>query len=179
MNYSDKERKAYIKQKDKAKFDTPEEEYEKHSSIHTKECSKCSMTKKLSEYNTNTSGTDHFDKNGYRLLRPECSNCTKEANLGKQKAKKLAKQMGIPFEAPPFTNCGICHKPPTKGNKLVFDHCHTKNTFRGYLHNSCNRSIGVLGDDVERILSVLNYLNSSEKKQFVKDKTSGKLKIKI
>ena len=176
MNYSDKERKAYVVQKDKAKFDTPEE-YEKYLSIHKKECSKCNMTKTLSEYNTNTSSTDHFDKYGYRLLRPECSTCTKEASQGKTKAKQLAKQMGISYEAPPSTNCGICNRPPTKKKNLVFDHCHKTNTFRGYLHDSCNRSIGVLGDDIEGLLLALNYLNVTRKVQFVQDKTSGVLSV--
>jgi hypothetical protein len=177
MNYSDNERKVYELQKDKAKYDTPEEEYEEHSSKNEKECSKCNKTKKLSDYNTNTSSSDHFDKNGYRLRRPECITCAKEATQGKKLAKKLAKQMGISYEAHPSTNCGICNRPPNKGENLVFDHCHKTNRFRGYLHNSCNRSIGVLGDDIEGLLSALNYLNLTQKVQFVQDKTSGVLSV--
>jgi hypothetical protein len=47
-------------------------------------------------------------------------------------------------------------------NKLVFDHCHKNNKFRGYCCNSCNRSLGVLGDNVEGLITVLNYLLINE-----------------
>jgi DNA repair exonuclease SbcCD ATPase subunit len=61
-------------------------------------------------------------------------------------------------------------------NKLVFDHCHKMNKFRGYCCNSCNRSLGVLGDDVEGIINVLNYLLISDPMAIRQDE-SGKLHI--
>jgi hypothetical protein len=170
--FTQKERDNYVRQKDKAKFKSPEEEYG-WSSKEIKRCTVCKEEKPLSSYNGNTSGTDAFDKTGYRLRRPECNECTKEAGKGKAEAKKLAKSMGIPYEAPEGTKCRICEKEATKGNGLVFDHCHEKNIFRGYLCNSCNRSMGVLGDNVEGLLKALNYLLISEPKKIVQSDDGG------
>ena len=147
----------YVRQKDKAKFSSPAEEYE-WAINQFKTCSKCEEYKNFTQFKGNTSGCDAFDKDGYRLRRPECEDCGKEAGKGKSEAKKKAKELGIDYKAPEGTVCSICNKPPTKGNGIVFDHCHEKNVFRGYCCNSCNRSMGVLGDNVEGILKVLNYM---------------------
>ncbi len=161
VSFSNKERDNYKRQQDKCVFKTPEEEYV-WAQTQFKQCSKCFTQKKLTEYNGNTSGTDAFDRSGYRLRRPECSECTKSANKGKDIAKKLAKETGIAYKAPEGTVCSICNKLPSRGNGLVFDHCHEKNIFRGYACNACNRSMGVLGDNVDGLLRALNYLLKDE-----------------
>ena len=173
---TDNERELYSRQKNKANFNTPEEEY-KYALQEEKYCTKCKCMKKLTEYGGNTSGRDAFDKDGYRLRRPECKDCTKKANTGKNEAKKLAKSLGILFKAPEGTLCALCDKLPKKGDELVFDHCHKTNTFRGYLHNSCNRVLGVLGDDVSGMVNCFNYLNMSEKKKVMQNKDTGNLEI--
>ena len=146
------------------RYNTPQDEYENYTSCTTKECSKCKKTKLLFNFNGNTSGRDPFDKDGYRLRRPECNECTKKDGEGKQIAKKIAKENNIPFKAPEGTLCAICHNPPKKGDELVFDHDHNKNVFRGYLHNSCNRALGILGDDLKGIINVFNYVNNDNTK---------------
>ena len=157
-----REEELYVEQSHKAKFSSPREEFEKYSSIYTKECSKCSAVKHLTGFAGNTSGTDGFDRDGYRLRRPECRECTKAATQGKDEAKKLAKDSCIPYKAPEGTRCALCGMESKKGDGLVFDHCHTKKIFRGYLHNSCNRSLGVLGDDIEGMIKCINYLMKTE-----------------
>ena len=159
--FTEKERKQYSTHQYKAKFKTPEEEFE-YSLMQTRKCSKCEEIKNLTSYETNTSGADGFDKSGYRMRRPECKECGKKAQKGNADAIKFAKKNGIPYKAPQGTLCKICNKVGKTGDQLVFDHCHKKNVFRGYLHNSCNRSLGVLGDDVDGILRALNYLLISE-----------------
>lgn len=173
---TENERNLYSKQKSKARFNTAEEEYE-YARKTEKKCSKCNLMKKLTEYSGNTSGCDAFNHEGYRLRRPECKNCNKEATKGKNEAKKLAKKMKIPYKAPENTKCALCEKLPKKGDELVFDHCHKTNIFRGYLHNSCNRSLGVLGDNVSGILRSLNFLNKCEKKIITQDKDTYDLII--
>jgi hypothetical protein len=173
---TENERELYIKQKSKAKFGTVEEEYE-YAEKNIKKCSKCNSMKKLSEYSGNTSGCDAFDRNGYRLRRPECKDCNKTATKGKTDAIKLAKSLGIPHKAPEDTKCALCGNLPKKGDELVFDHCHKTNTFRGYLHNSCNRSLGVLGDDVPGLMRSINFLNKYEKKNITQNKDTGSLEI--
>lgn len=173
--FGEKEQNNYIRQRDKAHFACPEDEY-KWGVTEFKVCTKCGENKSLNCYKGNTSGTDAFDKSGYRLRRPECEDCTKKASEGKRKAKDIAKKEGILFKAPDGTICAICEKPASKGNGLVFDHCHEKSIFRGYLCNSCNRSMGVLGDNVQGLLVAINYLLKSEITKIIQD-TDGLLKI--
>jgi len=173
---TENERNLYIKQKSKARFATAEEE-NSYAEKNERECSKCNLMKKLNEYSGNTSGCDAFDKEGYRLRRPECKDCNKKASKGKSQAIKIANSLGIPHKAPEHTKCTLCGNLPKKGDELVFDHCHKTNTFRGYLHNSCNRSLGVLGDDVPALIRALNFVNMSEKRKIRQDKDTGKLEI--
>ena len=128
-----------------------------------KKCPKCDIVKPLSSYLGNTSGKDPFDKDGYRLRRPECYKCTKKINEEKNEAKKLAEEIGISYKAPEGTKCAVCDCLPSRGNKIVFDHDHVKKVFRGYCCNSCNRSMGVLGDNTRSLLKVIKYLNKTDK----------------
>ena len=175
-NITINEQNLYTKQAKKVKFKTAEEENE-YAKQNQKKCSKCNLMKTLIEYTGNTSGCDAFDMDGYRLRRPECKNCTKEIAKGKNESKKNAKELGISYEAPDGTNCALCGKLSKKGDRLVFDHCHKTNTFRGYLHNSCNRSLGVLGDDINGMLRAINFLNKFEKKKITQNINTGELTI--
>ena len=128
----------------------------KHSPMTTcttRTCSKCSKTFPLTEeffgknQSTNTGGDKYF--------RPECKNCTKEAGRGKNKAYKLA---GKPPRPPIGTCCDRCGRTD---KKLVFDHCHDTLVHRGWLCDNCNRSMGMLGDDVEGMLLSAIYIAKS------------------
>jgi hypothetical protein len=158
-----------------AHFSTTQEEYI-WSNQQYRKCTKCSQIKNLNYFNGNTSGKDPFDKNGFRLKRPECSECTKKVGQGKMESLKIAKTLGIDHKAPPGTVCANCKELPKQGNGLVFDHDHKALTFRGYACNSCNRSMGALGDDVKGLLQALNYLNKSEKLTIVQN-SDGELVI--
>ena len=92
QQFNENEQKHYKTHAHKAKFATPEQEYEEYSSKTEKKCTKCAIVKTLDKFNGNTSGADPFDKKGYRLRRPECSECTKLAGKGKDVAKKIAKK---------------------------------------------------------------------------------------
>lgn len=175
--FTENERNLYNKQSSKAHFHTAEEEYYEYAEKNKKMCSKCNSMKKLSEYSGNTAGSDAFNSNGYRLRRPECKDCNKKASKGKSEAIALAKRLGRPIKAPEGTKCALCGNLPKRGDTLVFDHCHKTNTFRGYLHNSCNRSLGVLGDDIPGMLRAINFLNKYEKKLITQNKDTGDLEI--
>ena len=59
--------------------------------------------------------------------------------------------------------CAVCKQPETSKNQfgtvsLAVDHCHETGLNRGLLCMACNRSIGMLGEDVKRIESVIEYL---------------------
>jgi hypothetical protein len=44
---------------------------------------------------------------------------------------------------------------------LCIDHCHTTGKIRGVLCRGCNRSLGMLGDDIPSIERLLAYLRAS------------------
>lgn len=52
--------------------------------------------------------------------------------------------------------CAICCV--YKNEKLHVDHCHITGTIRGLLCGSCNRALGLLKDDVERLSKAIEYL---------------------
>jgi len=155
---TDKQRSHYTGDHPTRKFSTPEEEITEYAVTHSKTCKKCGEDKCLLHFALNTSGRDGFDQDGYRLRRPECQDCTKSANKGINVARKIAKEKGISYKAPEGSCCAICGAT----EKLVFDHDHQREVFRGYLCDPCNRSMGVLGDNIQGLLRCVNYLQRTE-----------------
>jgi hypothetical protein len=70
-----------------------------------------------------------------------------------QHAAMIAKQKGL---------CFICKQAPEKG--LVVDHDHDGGKVRALLCHSCNRALGLLGDDPDRVAVAGRYLRSWRKK---------------
>lgn len=55
--------------------------------------------------------------------------------------------------------CAICRLPPSANNKrLAIDHCHDTGVVRGLLCHPCNAAIGLLKEDVQRILAASAYV---------------------
>lgn len=63
--------------------------------------------------------------------------------------------------------CGICgareSRSKGQGVRLHVDHDHETGTARGLLCDTCNRGIGQLGDDLERVLAAVRYLERAKK----------------
>jgi hypothetical protein len=58
--------------------------------------------------------------------------------------------------------CDVCG-----GNRgmIVFDHCHRTNHFRGWLCNGCNRALGFVDDDPQRLRMLAAYLDRTKNGQ--------------
>jgi len=145
-----------------AKHSNPKDEYAYECSTLV-DCRICKETKPLTEFQNNTSGKQPFGCDGKRLKRKECKDCTKREKAGQIEAVKLAKSLGKPYKAPEGTLCEMCEAT----EKIVFDHCHDTKVFRGWLCDPCNRSLGVLGDNVPSLLKYTNYLQKVEKRKLV------------
>jgi hypothetical protein len=134
----------------------------KEKPFHKKEqaCNKCKVVfpYTLEHFALNTS----TNTNGKVIyLRPDCRDCNKKMNQGKNKAKNLAGNPKPPLLGSCCDRCGCDPGPnkkdPTKAN-LVFDHCHETLIHRGWLCDNCNRSMGMLGDNVKGMLISAIYI---------------------
>ena len=50
--------------------------------------------------------------------------------------------------------CELC----SESGKIVFDHCHSKGHFRGWICDRCNRVLGCVKDDIKLLHAMINYL---------------------
>lgn len=55
-------------------------------------------------------------------------------------------------------SCAICNQIHSNTKKLHVDHCHKTGKVRGLLCSNCNNGMGKLGDSIERLNLVINYL---------------------
>ena len=77
----------------------------------------------------------------------------------------LTPEMYDAIEAAQGGVCRVCDQPETSSNqfgpmRLAVDHCHETGRVRGLLCARCNRSLGLLGNDAERIQALANYARS-------------------
>ena len=54
-------------------------------------------------------------------------------------------------------NCQICNVELTK---KCIDHCHSTNKIRGVLCNNCNTALGLVGDNINTLQKMIEYLNT-------------------
>ena len=104
---------------------------------------------------------DKFEKNGKNRFgnqryRPQCKECRQSHKKESYKVRKKAKKpMG-------GQRCELCNHP---NRKVKADHQHGTFKFRGWLCDSCNTSIGKLGqsegDDIKGLEKALLYLKNS------------------
>lgn len=80
-----------------------------------------------------------------------------------QYGEMLAKQGGV---------CAICgqverqiHPRSKRQRALAVDHDSTTEAIRGLLCNDCNRGIGLLGHDVDRLVAAIVYLQAASQRQ--------------
>lgn len=162
--FTKKERDHYEREHPTRKYSSPEEEFKEYSSVTKKRCIKCHKEKFICLFKGNTSSSTGFGAQGYRLRRGECIDCGKIDAKTKRLAEKNAKENNLPTKAPEGTECEICGRTDIK---IVFDHCHKRCVFRGWLCDTCNRSMGCLGDNTKGLLKSINYLLKNNAKTII------------
>jgi uncharacterized ferredoxin-like protein len=110
-------------------------------------CTQCGVEKSL----------DKFPRRDgkHRSPRNRCAECIKRSGLI---VKKLRKEYLEKHESIPET-CACCG---TKSTRMVCDHDHQTEKFRGFICSHCNAGIGLLGDNLEGILNAQRYLKECE-----------------
>ena len=111
-----------------------------------KPCLKCGIVKPISQYKTEKRGT-----------RNVCNSCRNHhlRIAARGRLNWLTEGKKIPDA------CECCGKFT---DKLVYDHNHITESFRGWICQQCNQGLGLLGDDVSSIKKALTYLINSELK---------------
>ena len=121
----------------------------------TKRCTVCNEEKPLEEFHQNNTGRTKNYGSDYPRYRNVCKDCrSKSGKKDSQKSGRLMKKSGK-IRPALGTPCECCED---KGKILFFDHCHKTDEFRGWICNTCNTAIAMLGDDIEGIKRALRYL---------------------
>ena len=106
----------------------------------TKECIYCKEEKPLIAFPKHIHHEDNLDS--------RCRMCIRGQS---QLRARLKRNNPRPAPGP----CPICEEHT---EKWVLDHCHTTETFRGYICESCNLGLGKFNDDPVRVGRALSYL---------------------
>lgn len=132
----------------------------------TRRCRDCGERKALADFYPNVLGnlgresTCHQCTLGrarvYRLANPEKRRANALLALYKLTPDEFAR-----IAAAQNGRCAICGRAPTnkpKSGGLHVDHCHKTGAVRGLLCTGCNKGLGCLGDDEDRLRSAIDYL---------------------
>lgn len=68
--------------------------------------------------------------------------------------KRKASVVNADQITPQTDTCEICKRE----EKTVFDHCHERNIFRGWLCDRCNRTLGQVRDNPELLEAMASYI---------------------
>ena len=105
-------------------------------------------------------------KNGKVGLQSKCKKCSKEIRRGYgYKHEKMRHQLKLSKEdierliAPGECANSACRN---RDRRLCIDHCHHTKKPRGLLCHNCNTALGLLGDNVQVILGLSQYLAQSK-----------------
>jgi hypothetical protein len=94
----------------------------------------------------------------WRRQNPHRVRAHKEA----RRLRDLATQDALAGRPRP-TICDIHGGPAESGpgyhNGIVFDHCHQRGHFRGWLCDRCNKVLGAVGDDPDLLRKMITYLD--------------------
>lgn len=102
-----------------------------------------------------------------------CSNCQAESDKKRKapsdvKFRERATRVRTKYGVRPalaaalsaYYKCEACGKVQSKPGEMHVDHCHSTNEVRGILCFNCNAALGHIGDSVERLHALVNYLET-------------------
>jgi hypothetical protein len=90
--------------------------------------------------------------------------------------EKIRGYKNLPIPTHEYPKDGLCeccgsvetfkHKSSQGIHTLSLDHCHNSGEFRGWICNSCNRTLGVSYESISRLRKAANYLEDSQDQEF-------------
>jgi hypothetical protein len=116
--------------------------FNKNEEVDSKICPKCLKDKPLEEFRKRQKS----ENSSTTRIYTNCKQCEREIN-------KLI--IDLKKDNPKINNtCDCCGKK----TRLYLDHCHITKKFRGWLCNNCNVGLSRLGDDIDGLVTTMNYL---------------------
>jgi hypothetical protein len=115
-----------------------------------KECRSCGEMKNIEDY-------PHFS-NSEAGRKNTCKVCS-------QKLSNVRRKLRMENPPPVEGNCPICKQYTTD---WILDHCHFKDSFRGYICNSCNLGLGRFNDDPRLLKRAIKYLSKNKQNLLAK-----------
>lgn len=129
------------------------------------------LAARMARYQANLEENRARARKNYRLKREtriDVSRTWSARNKDKVRDAQLKRNYGITLDdynsmlAGQRGVCAICHGLNQSGKPLHVDHCHKSGVVRGLLCNSCNRGIGYLADDADRLLNAAKYVRGRD-----------------
>lgn len=122
-----------------------------------KTCSKCGKTKELSKFSKRSSRPSG--------VQSKCKDCERESRRRYYKPHEATRRKLNISDAEYHkllsesnNCCNICNRIL---DKKCIDHCHTTNKVRGILCNNCNTALGLVGDNIQTLESMIKYLKKN------------------
>lgn len=130
-----------------------------------KKCARCLKSKQVDHF--------HNDKNTKDGLNCRCIFCAQiffrnNRDTYDEKLRKRCHKYGITLkkykkmEKEQGHRCALCNREEYQVLGLCIDHDHVTKVVRGLLCSRCNTGLGMLGDSLESLRSVVAYLERSE-----------------
>lgn len=121
-----------------------------------KTCSRCGIEKELSAFSKRSSRPSG--------VQSKCKDCETEVRRQYYKPHEYARRKfklteDQYLELMKNENCEICNRLL---DKKCIDHSHSTNKVRGILCNNCNTSLGLVGDNIQILESMINYLHKHQ-----------------
>lgn len=110
------------------------------TSTSSKVCTKCGEIKVIEDF-------PHFSTKGAGR-KNSCKKCNAKLAKVRNKLRKVNPK-------PEDNKCVICNRT---SRKLVLDHDHNTDKFRGWICNDCNSALGRFDDSINVLVNALNYL---------------------
>ena len=102
-------------------------------------------------------------QSGNMGLQPKCKKCSTNNRRQYYKPHEFMRRKFLLTEDQyddlmKNEKCQICN---VELIKKCIDHCHTTNKIRGVLCNNCNTALGLVGDNINTLQTMIGYLSTN------------------
>ena len=123
--------------------------------METKTCSRCKVEKPIDRYSKRSDRPSG--------VQSKCKDCEREVRVKYYKPhhdtrRKLKISDELYEQLMNNTNCNICN---VKLTKKCIDHDHKTMQVRGVLCNNCNTALGLVGDNIQTLKTMVEYLQNT------------------